>query len=70
MQGETTAPVTTTQTGWPSIEKLEIATVIDMMASNDIISDLHISGWDYIAYRINGDIVKQTQLGIISNEFM
>jgi hypothetical protein len=40
---EANVPTGTTQPSAPSIEKLEIATVIDMMASNDIISDLHMS---------------------------
>jgi Tfp pilus assembly pilus retraction ATPase PilT len=59
----TTIPTNPTQ-------KLEITTIIDMMATNVAISDLHISADDYIAYRINGDIVKQIQFGKISNDFM
>lgn len=59
-----------TQQPASSVPKLEITTLIDMMAGNDAISDLHISADDYVAYRMNGDIVKQTQYGKISNEFM
>lgn len=51
-------------------EKLEVTTIIDVMQNNEIISDLHISAWDYVSYRINGDIVKQMQYGKISDEFM
>lgn len=58
------------QQTWPSVVKLEITTLIDMMATNDSISDLHVSAADYVAYRINGDIVKQTQFWVISSEFM
>lgn len=53
-----------------SVSKLEITTLIDIMANNDAISDLHISADDYVAYRMNGDIIKQIQYGKISNEFM
>ena len=57
------------QSSW-STQKLEIVTLIDVMASNDAISDLHISADDYVAYRMNWDIVKQLQYDKISNEFM
>lgn len=52
------------------VQKLEITTIIDVMATNDIISDLHISAWDYVAYRMNGDIIKQVQYGKMTDEFM
>jgi twitching motility protein PilT len=58
------------QTNQSSVSKLEITTLIDLMAKNDTISDLHISAGDYVAYRINWDIVKQLQFWIISSEFM
>ncbi len=47
-----------------------IDAIIEIMTSNESISDLHIAVWDYVSYRYNGDIIKQTQFGIISHEFM
>lgn len=53
---------------WDS--RIDIASIIDMANQNDKISDIHISAWDYLAFRMTGDIVKQTQYGKISSEFM
>lgn len=49
---------------------IDIDKIIDVMASNDSVSDLHISGDNYICYRVNGEIIKQTQFGKLSDEFM
>lgn len=51
-------------------KKLEITTLLDIIAAEDTISDLHISTGDFVAYRVNGDIVKQEQFGKINSEFM
>ena len=53
-----------------SDSKIDITGIIDMANQNDKISDIHISAWDYLAFRNNGDIVKQTQYWKISSEFM
>jgi twitching motility protein PilT len=57
------------QTG-ESVMKLEITTLIDIIAKDDTISDLHVSAGDCVAYRMNWDIVKQKQFWIVSTEFM
>lgn len=50
--------------------KIDIAGIISLANQNDKISDIHISAGDFLAFRFNGDIVKQTQYGKISSEFM
>lgn len=50
--------------------KIDITGIIDMANKNEKISDIHISAWDFLAFRITGDIIKQTHYGKISNEFM
>lgn len=40
------------------------------METNDNVSDLHIAADNYISYRVNGEIIKQTQFGKLTNEFM
>ena len=44
-----------------SAPKIDIDKIIDIMATNDSVSDLHISADSYISYRVNGEIVQQTQ---------
>lgn len=50
--------------------KLEIADIIEIANQDSTISDIHIAAWWYLTFRMNGDIVKQTQYGKISTEFM
>lgn len=57
-------PIATTDTTQPTAtQHIDIDKIIDIMASNDAVSDLHIAADDYISYRVNGEIVKQTQFG-------
>lgn len=49
---------------------LDINKIIDSVSQNELISDIHMSAEHYISYRINGEIVPQTDLGIVSAEFM
>lgn len=66
----------TTILGWTpdpqaaSAVHIDIDKVIDIMATNEAVSDLHISAGDYISYRVNGEVVKQTQFWLMSDEFM
>lgn len=48
--------------------KVNIEKILELIEKNDNISDLHFSGEEPIAYRINGDIVRKTEAGIIKNE--
>ncbi|AKH32951.1 Twitching mobility protein [candidate division SR1 bacterium Aalborg_AAW-1] len=50
--------------------RVDITTIIEMANQNEKVSDIHISAGDYLSFRITGDIVKQTQYGKISSEFM
>lgn len=54
----------------PTSAHIDIDKIIDIMATNDAVSDLHIAADDYISYRVNWEIVKQVQFGKLSNEFM
>ncbi len=61
------------QTDHPDVSsdsKLDIVGIIEMVNQNDKISDIHISAGDYVSFRLNGDISKQTQYGKVSSEFM
>lgn len=72
MGDEIIQPVSVVQSVDPNLasKKLEITTLLDIIATDDRVSDLHISAGDYVAYRVNGDIVKQEQFGKITSEFM
>lgn len=72
MGDEIIQPVSVVQSVDPNLasKKLEITTLLDIIATDDRVSDLHISAGDYVAYRVNGDIVKQDQFGKITSEFM
>lgn len=48
--------------------KINIEKILELIEKNDNISDLHLSGEEPIAYRINGDIVRKVEAGIIKNE--
>ena len=52
------------------VNMLDINKIIDSVSQNELISDIHMSAEHYISYRINGEIVPQTDLGIVSAEFM
>lgn len=48
--------------------KINIEKILELIEKNDNISDLHLSGEEPITYRINGDIVRKTEAGVIKNE--
>jgi twitching motility protein PilT len=48
--------------------KVNIESILELLEKNDNISDLHLSGGEAIAYRINGDIVRKPEAGILKNE--
>ena len=47
---------------------IKVEDILSSIASNDSISDIHISAWEYISFRKNGDIVKYTKLPKLSDE--
>jgi len=47
---------------------IKIEEVLSSIAKNDSISDIHISTWEYISFRKNGDIVKYTKLPKLTDE--
>lgn len=47
---------------------VDIEPILSLVEKNAQISDIHISAGDSISYRYNGDIIKDTQLGAISQE--
>lgn len=49
---------------------MDIDQILDIISNDIRISDLHISAGDYVSYRMNGDIIKKTERGIVSAEFM
>ena len=51
----------------PSIDVEQILALIE---KNPNISDLHLSGGEWIAYRMNGEIIREEQAGKLSNEVM
>lgn len=51
----------------PSIDVEQILALIE---KNPNISDLHLSGGEWIAYRMNGEIIREEQAGKLTNEVM
>lgn len=49
---------------------LNIESILSLIANNNNISDLHLSGGECIAFRMNGEIIRQEQAGKLSNEAM
>ena len=49
---------------------IDIDSILSVIAGNDAISDLHLSWEEPIAYRMNGEVYRQEQAGILSNEGM
>ena len=49
---------------------IRIDDILLSVANNDSISDIHISAWEYISFRKNGDIVKYTKLPKLTEEQM
>ena len=49
---------------------LDIESILKLIANNQNISDLHLSAGEFVAYRINGEIVRKEELGKIWDENM
>ena len=48
----------------------DIEQILALIEKNVNISDLHLSGGESIAYRLNGEVVREEQAGKLSNESM
>lgn len=48
----------------------DINKIIEMVSEQDKISDIHMSADAYVSFRINGEIVTQTEWGLVTTEFM
>lgn len=48
----------------------DIESILKLIAKNPNISDLHLSGGDSIAYRLNGEIVREEKAGTLTPETM
>lgn len=47
---------------------LNIESILSLIANNTTISDLHLSWWESIAFRVNGQIIRQEQAWKLTNE--
>lgn len=52
------------------VTTFDIEHILSLIEKNPNISDLHLSGSEAICYRLNGEIIKETSVGMISNEAM
>ena len=48
----------------------DIEQILALIEKNPNISDLHLSGWESISYRLNGEIIREETAGKLSNESM
>jgi len=48
----------------------DIESILDLIAKNPNISDLHLSGGESIAYRLNGEIIREENAGNLTQETM
>lgn len=48
----------------------DIESILALIAKNPNISDLHLSGGESIAYRLNGEIIREEKAGTITQEMM
>ena len=51
-------------------QSFAIDTVLDLIEKNPNISDLHLVAGEVVSYRINGEIVREKDAGIVSDESM
>lgn len=49
---------------------IDIEQILGLIEKNPNISDLHLSGGESIAYRLNGEVIREEQAGKLSNETM
>jgi Tfp pilus assembly pilus retraction ATPase PilT len=48
----------------------DIEVILELIAKNPNISDLHLSGDEFISYRLNGEIIREEKAGRITQEMM
>ncbi|HCY20425.1 TPA: hypothetical protein DIC40_00880 [Patescibacteria group bacterium] len=48
----------------------DIEQILSLIEKNVNISDLHLSGGESIAYRLNGEVIREEKAGKLSNESM
>lgn len=55
-----------------SMEKtgINIEQILSLIAKNPNISDLHLSAWECISYRLNGEIIREESAGKMTSENM
>jgi Tfp pilus assembly pilus retraction ATPase PilT len=51
-------------------QTFNIEEILVLIEKNPNISDLHLSGGESIAYRLNGEIIREESAGKLSNESM
>jgi Tfp pilus assembly pilus retraction ATPase PilT len=51
-------------------QSFAIDTILDLIEKNPHISDLHLAAGEVISYRLNGEIVREKDAGIMSDESM
>ncbi|MEI6425770.1 MAG: PilT/PilU family type 4a pilus ATPase [Candidatus Absconditabacteria bacterium] len=49
---------------------IDVEQILALIDKNPNISDLHLSGGESIAYRMNGEIIREQQAGKLTNEIM
>jgi len=49
---------------------LDIESILKLIANNQNISDLHLSAWESVAYRLNWEIIRKEELWKIWDENM
>ena len=51
-------------------QTFDIESILSLIAKNPNISDLHLSAWESIAYRLNWSIIREEQAGKLNQETM
>lgn len=51
-------------------QSFDIEQILALIEKNPNISDLHLSGWESISYRLNWEIIREETAGKLSNESM
>lgn len=51
-------------------QSFDIESILTLISKNPNISDLHLSAWESIAYRLNGSIIREEQAGKLNQETM
>lgn len=49
---------------------IDVEQILALIEKNPNISDLHLSGGESIAYRMNGEVIREQQAGKLTNEIM